>query len=199
MSQDAVDQDKRRFLIALTAGTGAVGAAAMVVPFVKAMSPSARAQAAGAPVEVDFSKLQTGELLVVEWRKKPVWILKRTDKNLSDLASLEDKLTDVTSDVSIQPDYTKNKQRSREDHKNIAVMVGICTHLGCSPKHFPDLAPAGFEDGWVGGFYCPCHGSTFDLAGRVYKGVPAPTNLVIPKYKYINDTTVVIGEDEGTA
>lgn len=199
MSQDAVDQDKRRFLIALTAGTGAVGAAAMVVPFVKAMSPSARAQAAGAPVEVDFSKLQTGELLVVEWRKKPVWILKRTDKNLSDLASLEDKLTDVTSDVSIQPDYTKNKQRSREDHKNIAVMVGICTHLGCSPKHFPDLAPAGFEDGWVGGFYCPCHGSTFDLAGRVYKGVPAPTNLVIPKYKYINDTTVVIGVDEGTA
>lgn len=199
MSEDAVDQDKRRFLIALTAGTGAVGAAAMVVPFVKAMSPSARAKAAGAPVEVDFSKLQTGELLVVEWRKKPVWILKRTDKNLSDLASLEDKLTDVNSEVSIQPDYTKNKPRSREDHKNIAVMVGICTHLGCSPKHFPDLAPAGFEDGWVGGFYCACHGSTFDLAGRVYRGVPAPTNLVIPKYKYLNDTTVLIGEDEGTA
>jgi len=199
MSQDAVDTEKRRFLIALTAATGAVGGAAMIVPFVKAMSPSERAKAAGAPVEVDFSKLQTGELLVVEWRKKPVWILKRSDKNLTELSSLEDKLTDVSSDVSLQPEYTKNKLRSRVDKKNLVVMVGICTHLGCSPKHFPDLAPAGFEDGWVGGFYCACHGSVFDLAGRVYKGAPAPTNLVIPKYTFLNDTTVLIGEDEGTA
>ena len=200
MSENAVDQEKRRFLVALTAATGAVGAAAMVVPFVKAMSPSARAQAAGAPVEVDISKMQPGELLIVEWRKKPVWIVNRTDKNLSELSSLDSKLTDSSSESSKQPEYAKNEHRSREDKKNVLVMVGICTHLGCSPKHFPDLAPAGFEDGWVGGFFCPCHGSTFDLAGRVYAGAPAPSNLEIPKYKFLSGTTILIGDDSvGTA
>ena len=196
---EAVDQNKRRFLIGMTAAAGTVGAVGIAVPFVKSMLPSARAQAAGAPVEVDISKLQPGELLIVEWRKKPVWIVNRTDKNLAELASLNPKLTDVSSEGSKQPGYAKNEHRSRETHKNVLVMVGICTHLGCSPKHFPDLAPAGFEDGWVGGFYCPCHGSTFDLAGRVYKGAPAPANLEIPKYKFINDTTILVGEDEGTA
>ncbi len=194
MSEE-VDHSKRRFLIGLTAATGTVGTAAIAVPFVKSMLPSARAKAAGAPVEADFSKLQLGELLIVEWRKKPVWILKRTDKNLAELASLEDKLADVLSDQSIQPAYTHNKYRSRVERKNVSVMIGICTHLGCSPKYYPDLAPAGFEDGWVGGFYCPCHGSVFDLAGRVYKGMPAPTNLVIPKYKFVTDTMVLIGDD----
>jgi len=196
---EAVDQNKRRFLIGMTAAAGTVGAVGIAVPFVKSMLPSQRAQAAGAPVEVDISKLQPGELLIVEWRKKPVWIVNRTDKNLAELASLNTKLTDVSSEGSKQPGYAKNEHRSRETHKNVLVMVGICTHLGCSPKHFPDLAPAGFEDGWVGGFYCPCHGSTFDLAGRVYKGAPAPANLEIPKYKFINDTTILVGEDEGTA
>ena len=200
MSEDAVDQDKRRFLVALTAATGTVGAVGIAVPFINSMLPSERAQAAGAPVEVDISKLQPGELLIVEWRKKPVWIVNRTDKNLSELSSLDNKLTDLASKGSKQPDYAKNEHRSRADKKNVLVMVGICTHLGCSPKHFPDLAPAGFEDGWVGGFYCPCHGSTFDLAGRVYKGAPAPSNLEIPKYKFLSDTTILIGDDsEGTA
>lgn len=197
MSQDAVDQSKRRFLVALTATTGAVGAAGIAVPFVKSMSPSARAQAAGAPVEVDISKMQPGELVIVEWRKKPVWIVKRTDKNLADLSSLDGKLTDAASKSSKQPSYAENEHRSRPEEKNVLVMVGICTHLGCSPKHFPDLAPAGFEDGWVGGFYCPCHGSTFDLAGRVYKGAPAPSNLEIPKYKFLNKTTILVGDDSG--
>ncbi len=199
MSEE-VDQSKRRFLVGMTAATGAVGAAAIAVPFVKSMLPSARAQAAGASVEYDISKLQPGELITVKWRKKPVWILKRTDQNLADLASLEAKLTDSTSDGSKQPDYAKNEHRSRAENKNLLVMVGICTHLGCSPKHFPDLAPAGFEEGWVGGFYCPCHGSTFDLAGRVYKGAPAPSNLEIPKFKFLNETTILVGDDsEGTA
>jgi ubiquinol-cytochrome c reductase iron-sulfur subunit len=199
MSQDAVDQSKRRFLITLTAATGAVGVAGIAVPFVKAMSPSARAQAAGAPVEVDISKLQPGELLTVEWRKKPVWIVNRTDQNMADLSKISGKLADVTSDTSKQPEYAKNEHRSREKNKNILVMVGICTHLGCSPKYFPDLAPAGQEDSWVGGFYCPCHGSTFDLAGRVYAGVPAPLNLEVPKYKFLNDTTIVVGDDTEAA
>lgn len=198
MSEEA-DLSKRRFLIGMTSAVGAAGAVGIAVPFVKSMLPSARAQAAGAPVEVDISKLQPGELLIVEWRKKPVWIVKRTDKNLSDLATLEGRLTDVNSDGSKQPGYAKNEHRSRADNKNILVMVGICTHLGCSPKHFPDLAPKGFEEGWVGGFYCPCHGSTFDLAGRVYKGAPAPSNLEIPKYTFLNETTILVGEDEGVA
>jgi len=199
MSEE-VDHDKRRFLIGMTAAAGTVGAAGIAVPFVKSMLPSERAQAAGAPVEVDISKLQPGELLVVEWRKKPVWIVNRTDKNLADLATLEAKLTDVSSKGSKQPEYAMNEHRSRADNKNILVMVGICTHLGCSPKHFPDLAPAGFEDGWVGGFFCPCHGSTFDLAGRVYKGAPAPSNLEVPKYKFLSDTTILVGDDsEGVA
>ena len=199
MSEE-VDHSKRRFLIGLTAATGAVGGTAIAVPFVKSMLPSERAQAAGASVEVDISKLQPGELVIVEWRKKPVWVLNRTDKNLDELATVKSKLTDATSEGSSQPDYAQNEHRSRADNKNLLVMVGVCTHLGCSPKHFPDLAPAGFEDGWVGGFYCACHGSTFDLAGRVYKGAPAPSNLEVPKYKFLSDTSILIGDDSvGTA
>ncbi len=200
MSEDAVDKEKRRFLIALTAATGAVGGAAMVVPFVKAMSPSERAQAAGAPVEVDISKMQPGEMLIVEWRKKPVWIVNRTEQNMADLARLNEKLADVPSEISIQPEYAQNEFRARETKKNIAVMVGICTHLGCSPKHRPELAPDDLGQDWLGGFYCACHGSKFDLAGRVYKNVPAPTNLVIPAYQYLTETTILIGDDsEATA
>lgn len=195
MSDDAVDTSKRRFLVALTSAAGAVGAVGIAVPFVSSMNPSARAEAAGAPVEVDISKLQPGEMLIVEWRKKPVWVVNRTDQNLDDLAKLTGKLADPDSNASIQPEYTKNPHRSIKAHDNILVVVGICTHLGCSPKYRPELAPDDLGSDWLGGFYCPCHGSRFDLAGRVYSGVPAPTNLVIPKYKYINDTTILVGDD----
>ena len=200
MSNDAVDTSKRRFLVALTSAAGAVGAVGFVYPFVASMNPSARAEAAGAPVEVDISKLQPGELIVVEYRKKPVWILSRTEQNMSDLPKLDPRLADPHSNASIQPVYCKNEDRSRESHKNILVAIGICTHLGCSPKYRPEMGPDDLGSDWVGGFYCPCHGSRFDLAGRVFKGVPAPTNLTIPKYKYVNATTIKVGEDsEGAA
>lgn len=200
MSNDAVDKGKRRFLIQMTSGLGVIGAAGFAVPFVKAMNPSARAQAAGAPVAVDISKLQPGEMMVVEWRKKPVWIVNRTDQNMADLTKLEKKLADPASKGSKQPGYTKNQHRSNVQHKNIVVMEGICTHLGCSPKHRPEMGVTDFDSEWLGGFFCPCHGSKFDLAGRVYAGAPAPTNLPIPPYKYINDTTIMVGLDpEGVA
>ena len=199
MSNDAVDTSKRRFLVALTSAAGAVGTIGVAVPFLASMNPSARAQAAGSPVEVDISKLQPGELMTVEYRKKPIWIVNRTDATLANLEKLTGKLADPGSEVSAQPDYVKNHNRSRENHKNILVVEGICTHLGCSPKHRPELAPADLGQDWLGGFYCPCHGSKFDLAGRVYSGVPAPTNLPIPKYKFLNDTTVLVGDDSGAA
>ena len=195
MSNDAVDTSKRRFLVALTSATGAVGAVGFAFPFVASMNPSARAQAAGAPVEVDISKLQPGELIIVEYRKKPIWVVNRTDEMLANLAKVTPKLADPNSDGSVQPPYAKNQDRSRESHKNILVVEGICTHLGCSPKYRPELAPDDLGSDWLGGFYCPCHGSRFDLAGRVYSGVPAPRNLLIPKYKYLNDTTIKIGDD----
>jgi len=200
MSDNAVDKGKRRFLIQMTSVVGGAGAVGLVVPFVKSMNPSARAQAAGAPVAVDISKLQPGEMVIVEWRKKPVWIVNRTDQNMADLAKLEDKLADPVSEGSKQPEYAKNQYRSSEKHKNILVMEGICTHLGCSPKYRPEVAPADLGEDWIGGFFCPCHGSRFDLAGRVFSGVPAPTNMPVPPYKFLNDTTVVVGENpEGVA
>jgi ubiquinol-cytochrome c reductase iron-sulfur subunit len=200
MSDDAVDKGKRRFLIQMTSVVGGAGAVGLVVPFVKSMNPSARAQAAGAPVAVDISKLQPGEMIIVEWRKKPVWIVNRTDQNMADLAKLEDRLADPVSEGSKQPEYAKNEYRSSEKHKNILVMEGICTHLGCSPKYRPEVAPADLGEDWIGGFFCPCHGSRFDLAGRVFSGVPAPTNMTVPPFKFLNDTTVVVGENpEGVA
>lgn len=200
MSDDSVDKSKRRFLVQLTSATGAVGAVGLVYPIVRSMNPSARAAAAGAPVEVDISKIQPGEMIIVEWRKKPVWIVNRTEQNLTDLAKVESKLADPASESSVQPDYAKNKLRAADKHKNILVVEGICTHLGCSPKYRPELAPADLGSDWVGGFFCPCHGSTFDLAGRVYAGVPAPTNLPVPPHTYINDTTIMVGVNpEGAA
>jgi len=195
MSEQDVDKSRRRFLTAATTVVGAIGAGAAVVPFVGSMMPSARALSAGAPVEVDISKLEPGRRLVVEWSKKPVWVVHRTKKNLGDLAALEDKLADVDSNSSKQPAYAKNKQRSIKPE--YAVVVGICTHLGCSPTYRPELAPADLGASWVGGFFCPCHGSRFDLAGRVYKNVPAPTNLEVPPHMYLSDTRVIIGVDVG--
>jgi len=196
MSEGA-DLKKRRFLTATTSVIGAVGAGFAVWPFLASWQPSTRARAAGAPVEADISKLAEGELLRVKWRGKPVWVLRRTEKNIADLAKLEPKLADPNSDMPQQPDYAKNQHRSRKPE--FLVAVGICTHLGCSPSHRQEVAPADLGPEWLGGFFCACHGSRFDLAGRVYAGVPAPTNLVIPPYQFLDDNTILIGDDGGAA
>jgi len=194
MSTDGVDNSKRRFLTAATVAVGAVGTGFVAVPFLKSWNPSAKARAAGAPVEVDISKLQPGQLLRVLWQKKPVWIVHRTEKNLKELSGLESQLADPNSEIPQQPDYIKGTNRSLKDKYFVA--VGICTHLGCSPTYRPEVAPEDLGADWLGGFYCPCHGSKFDLSGRVYAGVPAPTNLVIPPYTYLSDTTLNIGVDD---
>jgi len=196
-SAEGVDLKKRRMLTAATSVVGAVGAAYVAVPFVMSMNPSAKARAAGAPVEADISKLEPGAMLRVKWRGKPVWIVHRTEAMLKALPSLEPGLADPDSNASIQPEYCKNKNRSIKDKYLVA--IGICTHLGCSPTYRPEVAPEDMGPDWKGGFFCPCHGSRFDMAGRVYSGVPAPTNLVIPKHAYVSDTTILVGEDGGAA
>ena len=197
MSTEGVDKGRRRFLTAATSVVGAVGAGYVVAPFVLSMNPSARAQAAGAPVEADISKLEPGQMMTIEWRGKPVWIVRRTEQNIEDLPTLDDRLLDPSSEAPQQPEYAKNETRSiRPD---IAVIVGICTHLGCSPTYRPDIAPADLGPEWRGGFFCPCHGSRFDLAGRVFSGVPAPKNLQIPPYMFLSDTRIMVGEDKGAA
>jgi len=187
-----VDKTRRNLVVATTlvGGAASVGAAA---PFVASMWPSERAKAAGAPVEIDISRLTPGELSVFEWRGQPVWVMKRTPDMLKDIKKVDAAVVDPKSEVPQQPAYAKNEYRSiRPD---LMVLVGICTHLGCSPT--PKLQPgADMGPEWPGGFYCPCHGSKFDLAGRVYKGVPAPTNLVVPPYQYLSDSTLVIGDDK---
>ncbi len=192
-----VNHKRRRMLTAATAGLGAVGAGAMLVPFGMSLAPSERARAAGAPVEVDISLLEEGQQLTVEWRGKPVWIVRRPQAVLDGLASLDSKLADPDSILDQQPEYAQNPTRAIKPE--ISVLVGICTHLGCSPKYRPELAPADLGAEWQGGYFCACHGSRFDLAGRVYKSVPAPTNLVVPPYQYLSDTVLVIGDDGGAA
>jgi len=190
--QKKVDQSRRKFLLTATSVTGAVGLSALGVPFVSSMTPSEKAKAAGAAVEFDVTKVKKGELKTTEWRGQPVWILNRSEKMLSTLKQ-ETQLADPKLKVtSQQPKYCQNATRSLKS--NILVVVGICTHLGCSPS--PKLNPKGdMGSDWQGGFFCPCHGSKFDLAGRVYKGSPAPTNLVVPPHRYLNDQTLLIGED----
>ena len=188
-----IDQEKRNFLITATACTGAIGAAAMAVPFVGSMLPSERAKAAGAPVEVDISKIEPGSIMTAEWRGKPVWIIKRTDAQTAELSNHNNQLSDPMCEVvSQQPSYCKNSHRSIKE--NISVVVGICTHLGCSPSAKME-AGGDMGEQWTGGFFCPCHGSKFDLAGRVFKGSPAPINLVVPPHKYLADNTILIGVD----
>ena len=200
MSKEGVDKGRRRFLTAATSVVGAVGAGFVAAPFVISMQPSARAQAAGAPVEADISKLEPGQMMTIEWRGKPVWIVRRTEQNLQDLPSIDARLQDPNSDnAAQQPDWAKNGFRSQEDHKQYVVLVGICTHLGCSPTYRPDLAPADLGADWKGGFFCPCHGSKFDLAGRVLNGSPAPKNLQVPPYKFLSETRIVVGVDKGAA
>ncbi len=195
MSAEGVDLKKRRMLVAATSVVGAVGAVYVAVPFVASMQPSAKAKALGAPAEADISKLEPGQLMRVKWRGKPVWVVHRTKQNLADLPTLDDKLRDPNSEVPQQPPYCKNKYRSIKPEYLVA--VGICTHLGCSPTYRPDVAPADLGPEWKGGFFCPCHGSRFDLAARVFKGVPAPINLEVPKHQYLSDTTILIGDDGG--
>ena len=197
MSAEGVDLKRRRFLTAAASAVGGIGVVAVAVPFVMSMQPSARAQAAGAPVEADISKLEPGQMMTVEWRGKPVWIVNRTKEVLDALPSLDGTLRDPQSNESEQPKSAKNEFRSIKPE--YLVLVGICTHLGCSPTFRPDMAPADLGPEWKGGFFCPCHGSKFDLAGRVYQGVPAPLNLVVPPYRYLTNNTLLIGADEGAA
>ena len=196
MSNAPIDTGRRRFLTATTAVVGGAGCAFAAVPFIASWNPSAKAKAAGAPVEVDISKLEPGQLIRAEWRGKPVWVVRRTDETLAALKTHEDKLRDPQSDEPQQPEFAKNPYRSLKPE--IFVAVGICTHLGCSPTHLPDTFGEQVE-GVKSGFFCPCHGSKFDMAGRVFQGVPAPLNLVIPPYYFIDDTTILVGAEEGAA
>jgi len=192
-ADDSVNSNKRRFLLGATTAMGAVGAVAVAVPFVISLWPSERAKAAGAPVEVDISKLEPGQKINVEWRGKVVWVIHRTKEMLANIPKLDSRVADPKSEVDHQPKYAKNEDRSIKPE--IFVAIGICTHLGCSPTFRPEIAPADLGADWLGGFFCPCHQSKFDLAGRVFKGVPAPTNLVIPPYPFLSDTRIRIGED----
>ncbi len=193
MINEGVDKSKRQFLTSALTVVGAIGTGYLAVPFLSQMQPSVKAMAAGAPVEVDISKMETGQLIRVAWRGKPVWILNRTSEVLETLKTLDKKLRDPLSQESMQPESSKNPVRSIKPE--IFVAVGLCTHLGCSPTFRPEIAPSDLGDDWKGGFFCPCHGSWFDLAGRVFQGVPAPTNLEIPPYRYVTDTLIIIGEE----
>jgi len=195
MSKEGVDVGRRRFLTTATTVLGGVGAAFALVPFLGAWRPSAKAQAAGAPVEVDISRLEPGAQMTIEWRGKPVWVVRRTNNMVTELPNLNDRLRDPDSNESLQPSYAKNIARAIKPEYFVA--VGICTHLGCVPTYRPDIG--GISANWPGGFYCPCHGSSYDLAGRVYKGVPAPLNLEVPAHRYVSDTVIVVGEDQGAA
>ena len=187
------DARRRRFLLGATTVLGGVGVAASAVPFVMSFFPSERAKAAGAPIEVDIGKIEAGQKIDAEWRGKVVWVINRTPEMIASLAKVAGQLADPNSEVPQQPPYAKNQTRSIKPP--IFVAVGICTHLGCSPTYRRDVAPADLGSDWLGGFFCPCHQSKFDLAGRVYKGMPAPTNLVVPPHRYLTDTRLVVGED----
>ena len=193
MADQDLDEGKRRFLLTATTVASTLAASAAAVPLVASMLPSERAKAAGAPVEVDISDLQPGQKKIVEWRGKPVWVVRRTPEMLKTLEADEDRVADPESKRSQQPAYAKNDYRSVKPE--YLIVVGICTHLGCSPVDRLDPQPEPFATDWHGGFYCPCHGSLFDLAGRVYKNKPAPDNLPVPPYKFVGETKLVIGED----
>ena len=198
MSEEAADPGRRRFLTLATTAVGAVGTVYAITPFVKSMLPSARAKAAGAPVAVDISRLEPGQLLTIEWRGKPVWVLRRSESMLKAMEDVAGKLRDPGSDeLTQQPNYTKNPYRSIKPE--YMVMIGICTHLGCAPTYRPEFAPPDLGPEWKGGFFCPCHGSTYDLAGRVYAGVPAPSNLVVPPHHFVTDSLLLVGVDPESA
>jgi ubiquinol-cytochrome c reductase iron-sulfur subunit len=199
MADESVNPGRRRFLTTTTAVVGAVGAAFAAVPFVKSLQPSARAKVSGAPIKVDISKLESGQMLklgsnVPQWRGQPIWIIRRPAEYVNQLAGNRGQLRDPDSkNTEQQPAYIKGDTRSIKPE--IMVLVGICTHLGCSPLFKPEVVPQNFDPNWKGGFFCPCHGSRFDMAGRVYQGVPAPDNLKVPPYKFLDDNHLMIGVD----
>jgi ubiquinol-cytochrome c reductase iron-sulfur subunit len=189
---DNVNKSRRTLLLS-TGAVGVVGAGFAAVPFLKSWLPSERAKAAGGPVKADISKVEAGQMLNVLWRGQPVFLVNRTERQTAVLESLNDKLKDPNSESSMQPDYIEDIYRARK--KNFLVVVGICTHLGCSPKYYPDLVPQTFDENWKGGFFCPCHNSRFDISGRVFAGSPASRNLDIPPYTFLDENTIEIGTD----
>ncbi|MEX0334632.1 ubiquinol-cytochrome c reductase iron-sulfur subunit [Vibrio tubiashii] len=193
MSNAPLNNGRRRFLTATTAVVGGLGAAAVAVPFIKSWNPSEKAKAAGAPVEVDIGKLEEGQMVRVEWRGKPVWVVRRAQSVVEGLKAIDGQLRDPSSAEEQQPTYAQNAYRSIKPEYFVA--VGICTHLGCSPTYLPDSFNEQVQ-GVKSGFFCPCHGSKFDMAGRVFQGVPAPLNLVVPKHQYLSDSKIIIGVDE---
>ena len=193
MQDGGIDKRRRHFLTAAATVVGGAGILATAVPFVSTLSPSAKTKAIGGPIEVDISGIKPGEKMTVKWRGKPVWILRRSEASVADLSGMTEILRDPDSEVDQQPEYAKNGYRSVKPE--YLVVVGLCTHLGCSPKYRTKNDDDGLGGDWKGGFFCPCHGSKFDLAGRVYKGVPAPANLVVPKYQFISETKILIGDD----
>ena len=197
MSNDGVNTGRRRFLIAATSVVGAVGTAGAAIPFLGSWQPSAKAKAAGAPVRVNINKIEAGQQIVVEWRGQPVFVLHRTPEIMAGLEKLEPELADPTSLASEQPSYVDSKHRA--SRPELLFVLGICTHLGCAPTFRPEVAPEDLGPKWLGGYFCACHGSRYDLAGRVYKAQPAPTNLPVPPHSYETDDVVIIGVDEETA
>ncbi|HUS23353.1 MAG TPA: ubiquinol-cytochrome c reductase iron-sulfur subunit [Candidatus Binatia bacterium] len=196
MSKEGVDGGRRRFLTLSTSVVGAVGAGFAAVPFVASWMPSEKAKALGAPVTLDISKIEPGQQIVAVWRRQPVWVIRRTPEMLASLEKVTAVLSDPESKAKQQPDYVTGAARAIKPE--FLVLKGVCTHLGCSPKFRPDHPAPDVAPDWEGGFFCPCHGSKFDLAGRVFKGVPAPLNLVVPPHRYADDKTLVIGEDAKT-
>ncbi|MBX2859332.1 MAG: ubiquinol-cytochrome c reductase iron-sulfur subunit [Cellvibrionaceae bacterium] len=195
MKDDGVNEGRRRVLTALTSVVGAAGAVGAAVPFVGSWNPSARAKAAGAPVSFNIAKLEPGQMATVEWRGKPVFIVRRTQEALKSLQDVQGSLRDPDSEKSSQPEYTRNSHRAIKEE--FLVILGLCTHLGCAPTYRPDVGAEDLGgDSWLGGFFCRCHGSKFDLAGRVLQGVPAPINLEVPPYMYLSDDVIRIGEDQ---
>jgi len=198
MSSDSVNSGRRRFLTAATSAVSVAGVVGVAVPFVGSWNPSAKAKAAGAPVKADIGKLEPGQMVVVEWRGKPVYVVNRTEAQLAALPGLDGELKDPDSLVSVQPDYIKGIDRALRPE--LLVVEGLCTHLGCAPKFRPEVGAADLGgDAWKGGFFCPCHGSKFDLSGRVYSGVPASANLVVPPYSFEGENVLVIGVDSEAA
>jgi ubiquinol-cytochrome c reductase, iron-sulfur subunit len=195
MPDGNIDKERRRFLTTAATVMGGAGVVAAAIPFISTMTPSAKTKAIGAPVEVDISKLKPGQRITVKWQGKPVWILRRDQNSLSALETLASELRDPGSGANQQPEYAKNEYRSIKPE--YLVVIGLCTHLGCSPNYFPAGEQQELGADWKGGFWCPCHGSRFDMAGRVFKGVPAPANLVVPPYRFVTDTILVIGDDSG--
>jgi ubiquinol-cytochrome c reductase iron-sulfur subunit len=197
MKNGDVSYGRRRFLVGATAAVGGVGLVGAAVPFVASWNPSAKAEAAGAPVTVNIEKVEPGQQITVAWRGKPVWIIRRTQEMLDNIEKLSDQMKDPRSESAQQPTYANDVFRSIKSE--FAVLVGLCTHLGCVPSYRPEVAPSDLGEEWLGGLFCPCHGSRYDMAGRVYDAQPAPLNLVVPPYRYDDDTTLTLGLDPEVA